>query len=231
MQKNYLYVSAVLLAVWGISLVRADTPLLNGSFESASSGNTAPAANNDVTLTPTSNPGAIANWTVTANQVLWIGSGAFGGITPEDGIDLIDLTGTADTTPNGTLAQTVTLTPGNSYSLSFFLGSDFDSGAFGGDKEVGITVTGSAQQTFSTDYITRTGNQWQGFTYNFVPTVASTTISIEGLNTGSGSEYLGVDNVSLSSVPEPISGGLWGAALVMGALGFARIGRRTLTAR
>jgi len=175
--------------------------ILNGSFETAANGYSAPASGSAQDLSPSSNPNAIANWTVIANDVAWLYTGDYGG-TSEDGTYFIDLTGLNDQTPQGTIQQTVTLTPGTPYALSFYVGSDYGNSLYGGNKEIGVSVNGGTQQTFTTTFNSNTtGNIWQQFTYDFTPTVASNAITFEGLNAGTGYQYLGLDNITL--VPEP----------------------------
>lgn len=212
---------------WAVQASAADL-ITNGSFET-----NGPAANNAGQYSAGSTQ--ITGWTVINNDgsttnngrnVLWIGTGAYGLYTPF-GTDFLDLTGTTDQMPFSGVSQTLTTTAGQSYALTFYLGAQGTSGQFGGPISA-MASAGSTSDTFTYDGASGTdvnGTLWTPETLNFTAPSTSTVISIVG---NTGSQFIGLDNVSVDAtagvIPEPAS---WALMLVgFGGLGAALRSRR-----
>jgi len=140
----------------------------------------------------------MTGWTVQIAPLAWIGPSNPFGLSASDGSYFLDLSGYHDSSPfAGVLQASIPTTIGTTYRLSFDIGTDtrYDSAAVGI-----VATTGIDTATFNS---TPTGlNQWQGFMFDFIATSATTTISLDG-QPGANQAYLGLDNVSLTAIPEP----------------------------
>ncbi len=124
------------------------------------------------------------------------------------GLQWLDLTGDYDNGVKMGVQQTLATTLGGQYLLSFYVGS-FNSVP----APVELDINGASVGTF-TNNMTATfpsyngdgvaGMTWQQFTYDFAATGASTTIAFYNLAPG-GVLANGLDDVSVSAVPEPSS--------------------------
>jgi hypothetical protein len=148
-----------------------------------------------------------ANWNVTAGSVDLIGNGLFD-IYPGNGL-YVDLNGS--TGVSGTLTSKVLFSPGT-YEFSFEIGNNIG----GSNNPNSVTVSvGNYDQTF-----TRTGAvPLETIRADVTITTAS---AIVFATPSSDSDDIGIiiDNVSLSSVPEPSSAVL----AAIGALGSVGVG-------
>ncbi len=179
----------------------------------------------------------MTGWTVINNNgtttndgfnVGWLGNGSFGVSTPF-GTDFIDLTGDTDTAPFDGVEQTISTVAGQSYALTFDLGVEPGSPVQAGPISVDASA-GSSSTTFTDDGTSGTttadGTVWTGETLDFTAASTSTVISIIG---ETGTDFIGVDNVSVnasSAVPEPGSG--W---LLLGAMPLAYLIRKRVRVR
>ncbi len=141
----------------------------------------------------------------------------------------IDLTGGRDTITGGVfgngLTQTLNLTPGQPYQLSYYAGSLF-AGPYTHDGIVEVRLNGNLVSTglapapvSPLGYLT----QWYPFSYGFTPTDAVNTLTFTALRPvgfAGSAVYAGLDDVSVTAVPEPsayllaLAGlGLMGAAV------------------
>lgn len=191
--------------------------LVNGSFETASANNTAPSVVQTFTLGVGST--AINGWTVIGDDIAWIGGAQFG-LSASAGNKFLDLTNVQAGAPFGGVEQTVGTVPGTIYTLSFDLGS---SSAYGIpsaiDASVLVVNVGTQTQTFTS---TASGaNNWQSYAMNFTAANPTTTIRLVG---SAGRDYVGLDNVAVTAVPEP---GTWAMMLAgMAAVGSVASRRR-----
>lgn len=182
--------------------------LTNGSFESASAGNTAPTVTQTVSLGVGST--TLDGWTVIGDDIAWIGGAQFG-LTASQGDKFLDLTNYQDGPPFGGVEQTFSTVAGTTYTLSFDLGS---SSTYITPSAVAASVlvvdVGTQTQTFTS---TASGaNNWQSYSMTFTAANPSTTIKLLGTT---GRDYIGLDNVALSvtAVPEPSAWALMVAGL------------------
>ena len=147
----------------------------------------------------------IPGWTVETSPVSWDNSANPYGLTGANGSSyFLDLTGWQDKSPFGQVSQTINTTVGQAYQLTFFIGSSttYDAKAPGIDLK--ITGIGAAGSPGSDYYTTLSGkNNWQQFTVDFTAGKSQTTLYFKGLSGGgSFTEYIGLDNVHLTAVPE-----------------------------
>ena len=215
-----LRVPALFALMASAGLAQAVNLVTNGSFENLRAGSAviAPASNSFVSLkTFDSSFDAMDGWEVSFDTLAWIGTPLIlpsGNLTSQDGNRFLDLTDTSLANPYGGLKTTVNTVIGTTYELSYWLGTDgFFNSTTGGVAAVvdiaGISLGSSTTQSFAP-------NSWQQFTRTFVATGLTTQIVILG---SVGSDYIGLDNVSVSVVPEPM-----GIALALAGIGIVGVG-------
>ncbi len=167
----------------------------NGSFEDDSAQF---LGGGDKTMVLSSGSTVLTGWGITGSNVAWLYDD-YWGITASDGDYFLDLT-TYNPGGSGGVAQTnVSTNIGQSYTLSFDLGS---STTYGSSPSI-IASAGAVTNTFSTT--ATNSNQWDTFSMSFVATDSFTTVELTGVGTNYSGAYIGLDNVSViaSNVPEP----------------------------
>jgi len=175
--------------------------LTNGSFEDT----TGFVANGSDYMVLFGGSTTMFNWTVTANQLAWIGPSNPFGLTASQGSYFLDLTSDTDNGLYGGVTQPISTVMGGKYRLSFDLGG---STTFG----VPDSIKACAGTTCQVSLITATGtNDWVHETLDFTATGTSTAISLDG---ASGKKYIGLDNVFVTAVPLPNSLVLLGTGLL-----------------
>ena len=188
---------ALAVVVLGLGLpLHASNLILNASFEF---GNFVPNGQDAMSLSAGATD--MTGWTVLTNSLAWIGPANTFGLTASDGSYFLDLSGYHDNAPYAGVEQTQTIptTIGVQYQLSLDIGTDpsYDS------LPVSVFVSADAASTTFTS-TPLNANQWQTFTFDFTATSANTSITLLGQVASDQSvEYIGLDNVSVVSVPEP----------------------------
>jgi len=196
-------------AVWacvtilGFAGSRADAAAFtNGSFELGQYDDA--VANGHVMSLPVGSS-AITGWTVVTGELGWArNDNGFIPGSATNGNFLLDLTGFHDTPPYGGVTQTVDTTPGSVYTLGFDLITQQSNPLYRGP--VGVQVSaGLVSVPFLFTPIASTGIQSIHYTLDFLATAATTPITSQGTL---GSQFIGLDNVTLTLAPEPASLGL-----------------------
>jgi Protein of unknown function (DUF642)/PEP-CTERM motif len=217
--KSYALVAAIALFAYALANEARANVITNSGFDDVDGkfvDNT--GTGGDVVAVGSSD---ITGWTISGNYgALWIPSGGlYGGLRPSPGNPspfLVDLTGTANSSPFDSVSQTIATTAGAHYTLTFDLGSAIQWGI-----QDGVTASaGSTSGTFTSTNPGNSTNFWDSSeTLDFVASGPTTLITLAG---SSGFSYIGVDNVSVvqtspGGVPEPST---WAMIL----LGFAGVG-------
>ena len=161
----------------------------------------------------------ITGWTVSNNSLIWIDNAYAGPLSTPKGTKFLDLTAYTNLVSRyASIGQDVATAVGTSYTLSFELGSSkfFDVLPVIALSTAGVTVN------FAVTATPTANSQWTSFAYNFTATSAFTPITFTGIQ---GSDYIGLDNISVSAVPEPTSVAMLLAGLV--AMGSAAIRHRS----
>jgi hypothetical protein len=202
------------LPVLGASVAHANL-LTNGSFEDTT--HFVNQGNDTDSLAVGST--AMTGWTVTGGEPLaWIGPSNPFALTasPSGGSYFLDLTDYNAGAPFSGVSQSIATTVGATYSLTFDLGSSQPYGL-----PDGVTASaGSHSQTFTSTNSGSQINLWQTESLSFTATGTSTAISIVG---NSGSNYIGLDNVSVVQTAVPLPASAW--LMLSGLLGLVAMAR------
>jgi hypothetical protein len=242
--------------VLSIASANAQNLITNGSFETLQSTTWQPSNNAswyycwDGTpgLTPTGWTGTFPTYTGQGGGSSWIAIAHGNPHSVAQGAQSLAIDPGTSPTPaaqNGnyylrmdtlaSITQTVVTTPGQSYDLSFWVGTNADTPAAPSDPlaEIGLSVGGVYVSTYSSTtpaYVPGSnGLDWFLKTYSFTATGTSTDITFAGVTDSDlgGNPYIwkhsGLDNISLTeslsgaaSAPEP--GTL--ALIVLGGIRF-----------
>ena len=211
--KSRLTFAGVALTAVALVSTAAQAVVVNGSFE-----DTAGFVNqgNDTMSLPAGST-TMTGWTVVGGvgaSLAWIGPTNPFSLTASNGGYFLDLTDYRDSPPFGGVSQSISTTIGGKYLLSFDLGS---SAQYRAPDSV-FAAAGSTNGIFTSQ--NTLNNIWEHETLLFTATSTSTLISLTG---NSGSAYIGLDNVNVSSaVPEPST---W-AMMILGFLGVGFVAYR-----
>jgi hypothetical protein len=194
----------------------------NGSFETFTG---VFAGDNGSQLLTTST--TLTGWTIVGGEIAVLRSPNPYNLTSSDGDNFLDLAGYSNSGfPKG-ISQVVTgLTAGQTYAVSMDLGIRNGACVGAGSNcdgpiQVSASIAGTSQ-TFTHTSATA-GNVWDRFSMTFVAGAQSESLTIQGVGLPAGNQYIGLDNVSVSAVPEPAAWVLTAAGLI--AVGLGRIRR------
>jgi hypothetical protein len=192
----------------------------NGSFETGTFDDIDVNSVNQITQVGGSQSNTkISNWTVSQDRpLLWIDNAYTAGplqtIYDQRFLDLTAYTNV--TTQYASIGQTIATAIGVTYNLSFSLGA---SNTFGILPVVAVSTAG-VTVNFATTAIPSASSNWSTFNFSFVAASTATPITFTGIQ---GSDYIGLDNVSVTAVPEPGSLALMFAGLaIVGSLAMRR---------
>ena len=145
---------------------------------------------------------------------------------PQHGLQSIDLTGEGNQGTTNGIKQSVGTTPGAAYDLSFWLGHQysFAPGYSLGPSSTALYIDGALVGTYNNSANTIEDITWMPFSYKFTASSSSTVVAFLN-NSPAGNNFVGLDNVSLSAVPEPSSLMLLGAGITWLAARFTRLRR------
>jgi hypothetical protein len=178
--------------------------LTNGSFEQGAFGN---PPNGFTSLAPGST--SITGWTVFNDQIAWGTTPNFTPITALDGSKFIDLQDPGNSpAPFGGVTQSIATSVGQPYRLSFYIGA-LENNSFDPNLGGPVTIRASAGATsadFTFEPLANSGMQWMPFDLGFTATSGITAISLLSI---AGENFHGIDNVSVTAVPEPRTIVLW----------------------
>jgi Protein of unknown function (DUF642)/PEP-CTERM motif len=194
--------SAKLMA--GVALVAsanlASAMVVNGSFEAAATAGGTPGvgAFRSLALGNTDMP----SWTVISDSIAWIHgpiSAGIGLLTAQQGEYFLDLTDTSLSSPFGGVTQAIATTAGQQYTLNFYLGTSQFYNPLNGSSAL-LSIAGNNFTVSST--VTTAPNSWELKTVTFTALGATTVLGFQGI---AGQDYIGLDNISVTAVPEPSS--------------------------
>jgi hypothetical protein len=185
----------------------------NGSFESFTG---AFGSDNGAQLIGTST--TLTGWTVIGGEIAVLKDVNRYNLTPSDGANFLDLAGYS----NGGFPKGITqvlngLSAGQTYTLSLDLGIRNGACVNGGNNcrgpiQVSASIAGTSETFTHSSAVD--GNVWDRFSSNFVANDSNALLTIQGLSLPAGNQYIGLDNVSISPIPEPASFALLLAGLV-----------------
>jgi hypothetical protein len=128
----------------------------------------------------------------------------------QEGLNELDITGTFNQGPSAGVEQSVATVPGQSYTLSFYVGRATPchgpAAPYATPATVDLSIDGGARLSFTNPDVINGMVDWKPFSLTFTAVGNSTAIAF--LNgTAIGNNYAGLDNVVLvpGAVPEPTS--------------------------
>ena len=139
--------------------------------------------------------GDFTGWSTSTNHGTASVTGMFNGISPHSGSDQAVFSGLSAAT---TATQTITTTPGTSYTIDFFLA--LTRGPFGGDPTLGVTFGGV--QIYSNVF--SSGFGYTKFSFNVTASSASSDLEFlfEGGQLNPTTFYLDDVSVNAAGVPD-----------------------------
>ena len=208
--KAQTYVPALAaLATLAFSPASQAAVIVNGSFETP----LAPLGSFD---TFGAGSTAITGWTVLGVNASIVSGTSFDNpmtFQAQSGDQFIDLTGPGSNNDQNGVAQDVVTVAGQLYTLSFYVGSG--SGATFTASTVDLSINGGSRISFTNPNLPTTNLDWQLFSVDF--TASGPVTNIAFYNGSDSSNHLSaLDNVSISSIPEPSA-----FATLAGAAGLA----------
>ena len=210
-----LFKVGVTLFLLNMASVAHANLLTNGSFEL---GGFVDTGASDETMLLSSGSTAITGWTVIDNNIGWIGPNNPWVVSANDGDYFLDLTDYPIGLSGG-ISQDITTVVGDTYELSFDLGSSTMLSAGNNSVVVSVDTNAMLFYGFPTEE-----NQWDMFSLQFLANTTTTNISFTSVGAVHAGSYIGLDNVGvvnvgIASVPESSTIVLLGSGLI-GLVGF-----------
>jgi hypothetical protein len=142
---------------------------------------------------------------------------------PQDGLQSIDLTGEGNQGLTNGIKQSVVTTAGLNYVLTFWVGHQYSTaqGYTNGPGSIALYIDGELVGPFSNGLDTPEDVNWRQFSYGFQASSSQTVVAFLN-NTPLGNNFAGLDNVTLTAVPEASSLILLGAGMTLLASRFRR---------
>lgn len=140
----------------------------------------------------------ITSWAV-SNSLIWIDNAYGGPLSTPAGARFLDMTAfTNNVAQYASVSQVLATAANTQYTLTFDLGSS----QFFGILPVIALTTAGITVNFAVTAVPTTNSQWTSFSYTFTSTGIATPITFTGIQ---GSDYIGLDNISveISPIPEP----------------------------
>jgi hypothetical protein len=133
---------------------------------------------------------------------------------PQDGLQSLDLTGEGNQGLTNGIKQSVVTTAGLNYILTFWVGHQYPTaqGYESGPGSIALYIDGQLVGPYNNSGNTLEDVNWAPFSYSFQAGSNQTVVAFLN-NTPLGNNYAGLDNVTLTAVPEPSSLVLLGAGL------------------
>ena len=222
MKARFLTVIGAVAILAGSSASAANL-VLNGSFEDVG----APFSDGGLELPLLSTD--LTGWTIVGAEIAVLDNTKPYNLTPSVGNNFLDLTGYWNIDLPKGVSQTLTgLTSGQTYAFSMDLGlrngycveSDTDCS---GPVSASVQIGGLPIKTFTFDSDV-SGNVWGTHSFNFVADSSPMKLTILGTAMPTGNYYIGLDNVTVTAVPEPSAYAM--ALAGLGVVGLAARRRR-----
>jgi len=171
----------------------------------------------------------ITGWTVVGPQVSQIHT-TYGepglGVTAfnaNSGMAHIDITGGGNVGTNAGLTQSVATVVGQLYELSFFVGKATGGANYSTQSILDVSINGGARVSYFNTNNTPVGFvNWVQHSVQFTATSTSTSITFFNGTGLATNNFVGLDDASLTAVPEPMACSL----LALGAAAVLRRRRR-----
>jgi hypothetical protein len=184
MKRAALTLTSIVLLLCGVGNAQASPIVVNGGFE---------------------DPGFVTGWTVnnSGDMLLITGSTPYGNQHLEVG-------GLGGAVENSIHQVVAGFTPGLTYTLNFSTASQWAGGS-GAEVEVSFLCGSSTpSQDFFAPAVAGWGS-WNTHGYDFLATAASVDIQFKQIT--NGFDDVGLDNISISESPEPMSLALLGLGI------------------
>jgi Protein of unknown function (DUF642)/PEP-CTERM motif len=225
-EPRLIVFSASVLVAMLFGNVASAATIVNGGFE------TETTQGNILTYTPGEVIGS--GWTVegglNTNVLVLSSSYTEPGVSfsPHSGTYALDITGAGNQGTFVGINQTVSLTQGTNYELTFWVGNvtgdgtpGSNSAVYTGASTIALLIDGTQVGLFTNSNVIVGNVDWEEFTYDFTATFSSELIEFQNATTADN--YAGLDDVSIATViagvPEPSS---W-AMMILGFFGLSAI--------